>query len=419
MEQFDPKSFPLPVDEEYRLEVLRSLNILDTEKEVEYDRITSLASRIFQTKMSFVSLVDKDRQWFKSACGLDSNETSRGVSFCAYGIAERRPFIVLDATKDVRFSENDLVTGHPHIRFYAGVPIIVDNTAIGSFCIIDDKPRDHFGEEDLDSLKDLAAIVQDQIQLLSATKASTDGARHALKQSQSLAQAGTMAKEQFLSLMSHELRTPLNAIIGFADVIHSEILGPIDNDSYRTYAQEISKSGHRQLHLIDRVLKLVSAGSLELENDTFDLTELVRDCAEMLQGEALLKEISVDPDLPSYALNITTDKALTEQIILELIANAIQFSPSKSQVAVSLAKDSLGQIVFTTRNIGSVTAELTPDSKDQEIGYTHDVYTLDNDGMGLGFPLIQRLCAVTGAKLFIKNRPQNMVQTQVYFSKQN
>lgn len=110
-----------PLDEDARLAVLDSLNILDTDAEEVFDRITRLASRLLGTPMSALSLIDRDRQWFKSRVGLHDTETPRDWAFCSHAIHGQHEFVVHDAHADPRFHDNPLVTGAPYIRFYAGV----------------------------------------------------------------------------------------------------------------------------------------------------------------------------------------------------------------------------------------------------------------------------------------------------------
>jgi len=152
-----------PRDERTRLETLRSLKLLDTSPSERFDRLTRIARRMFGVPISLVSLVDDNRQWFKSRQGLDATETPRDISFCGHAILDDDIFIVPDATKDNRFVDNPLVTDNPNIRFYAGVPLRVSNgSKIGTLCIIDEKPRE-FSEEDLELLRDLAEMVQQEI----------------------------------------------------------------------------------------------------------------------------------------------------------------------------------------------------------------------------------------------------------------
>jgi diguanylate cyclase (GGDEF)-like protein len=152
-----------PRDERTRLETLRSLKLLDTSPSERFDRLTRIARRMFGVPVSLVSLIDDNRQWFKSRQGLDATETPRDISFCGHAILGDDIFIVPDATKDNRFIDNPLVTDEPNIRFYAGVPLRVSNgSKIGTLCIIDEQPRE-FSEEDLELLRDLAEMAQQEI----------------------------------------------------------------------------------------------------------------------------------------------------------------------------------------------------------------------------------------------------------------
>lgn len=157
----------MPVDETQRLMSLHSLRILDTPSEERYDRITRMAKRLFNIEICLVSLVDSERQWFKSRQGLDACETSREISFCGHAILNDGPFIVNDTSLDKRFVDNPLVTDAPFIRFYAGCPIKnPDGYRIGTLCIIDPKPRE-FSDKDVESLSDLAAMVEDEVRVSS------------------------------------------------------------------------------------------------------------------------------------------------------------------------------------------------------------------------------------------------------------
>ncbi|WP_153912705.1 sensor domain-containing diguanylate cyclase [Shewanella sp. TC10] len=154
---------PIHSNEEARLKTLRNLNVLDTAAEERFDRITRLAKRLFSVSICLVSLVDENRQWFKSCQGLVASETPRDISFCGHAIHQQEPFIINDASKDERFSDNPLVTEAPHIRFYTGHPLTMPNgMRVGTLCIIDDKPRE-FSKDDQIALKDLAEMVVSEL----------------------------------------------------------------------------------------------------------------------------------------------------------------------------------------------------------------------------------------------------------------
>jgi PAS domain S-box-containing protein len=151
---------PLPPDEAQRLATLHALDVLDTPPSDELDRITRLASRLFKAPMSAIALIDADRQWFKSSVGLAASETERALSFCGHTILQDEALVVNDARHDPRFADNPVVTGAKPVLAYAGQPIRSrEGHALGTLCVIDHKPR-HFSAADLDTLKDLAAMVE-------------------------------------------------------------------------------------------------------------------------------------------------------------------------------------------------------------------------------------------------------------------
>ena len=157
------KAPKLPANESARLQALHDLALLDSAPEERFDRITRLAQQLFQTPVALVSLVDTDRQWFKSKQGLDACETSREISFCGHAILGEDVFYVPNALEDERFADNPLVTGGPQIRFYAGYPVTtLAGHRIGTLCIIDDKPRE-LSEQDFQALRDLGKCVESEL----------------------------------------------------------------------------------------------------------------------------------------------------------------------------------------------------------------------------------------------------------------
>lgn len=154
---------PLPRNEAKRLEALRSLLILDTPPEERFDRISAFAAKEFDVPMALVSLVDQDRQWFKSNFGLDVSETPRDISFCGHAITMTQTLVVPDALCDPRFATNPLVIGHPFVRFYAGAGLRLPyGQVVGTLCIMDRRPRD-FDRLDVAILNGLRDIVVDEL----------------------------------------------------------------------------------------------------------------------------------------------------------------------------------------------------------------------------------------------------------------
>lgn len=155
-----------PQDEQARLLALESYNILDTLPEQAYDDITYIASTICKTPISLVSLVDKDRQWFKSKVGLKVDETDRDLAFCSHAILEPNNLLIVpDAHKDERFKDNPLVVENPQIRFYAGAVLDTDDGhGLGTLCVIDTKPR-RLNETQIHALQALARQTMAQLNL--------------------------------------------------------------------------------------------------------------------------------------------------------------------------------------------------------------------------------------------------------------
>jgi len=153
----------IPADEAQRLAALNELAVLDTPPEERFDRITRIAAATFDVPIALISLVDRDRQWFKSCVGISISETPREVAFCAHAVEQRADVVVPDTLLDERFADNPLVAGGPRIRFYAGAPLLLKNGAcLGTLCIVDTRPR-HLSAADLVSLHDLRDMVLEQL----------------------------------------------------------------------------------------------------------------------------------------------------------------------------------------------------------------------------------------------------------------
>ncbi|MEC7816125.1 MAG: GAF domain-containing protein [Pseudomonadota bacterium] len=156
----------LPHNETERLRALRESGLLDSDNEERFDRVTRLASRAFDVPIALISLIDRDRQWFKACIGLDTQETPRAISFCGHTILGSGPMIIEDAARDDRFRDNPLVLGAPHIRFYAGMPVCDSSGfAFGTLCLIDTEPRT-FSEDQRIMLREFAALVERELGVL-------------------------------------------------------------------------------------------------------------------------------------------------------------------------------------------------------------------------------------------------------------
>ncbi|HEV2130506.1 MAG TPA: histidine kinase dimerization/phospho-acceptor domain-containing protein, partial [Longimicrobiaceae bacterium] len=298
---------PQPRNEKERLEALRRYEILDTLREAEFDDLARLAAHICQTPVSLITLIDADRQWFKSAVGWEGSETPREIAFCAYTILGSDLLIIPDASKDERFAGNPQVTSEPHIRFYAGVPLITpDAYALGSLCVIDTRPR-NLRPEQREALAALGRQVTHQLQArLTAMRLERELAERALAEKRlreseaalrrahdelekrvlerteqlaratRAAEAASRAKSDFLATMSHELRTPLNHIIGYSEMLAEEA-EDLGQEQLRPDLEKIRSSGKHLLELVEAVLEITRTerGEVELHPEEVSISELL------------------------------------------------------------------------------------------------------------------------------------------------
>lgn len=323
---------PLPENEVERLRALRAYGVLDTAPEEAFDRITRLASRLLKTPIALVSLVDENRQWFKSRHGIDATETPRDMAFCAHAILDDKPLVVRNALADDRFRANPLVEAAPNIRFYAGAPLIDSKGfKLGTLCAIDMIEHKDVSEDDLAVLSDLAALVIDELELRVSIRKEQIANRH---------------KTEFLANMSHEIRTPMNAIIGMNSLLLQSNLGAVE----RGYAETISQSSEGLLQIINDILDFskIEAGKFELESIPFDLQALCEEVCATMGLKAAEKHLDLLLRYPYSAPRyVVGDAGRVRQILFNLIHNAIKFT-EEGHVLLSVSPPTieLGRLKF-------------------------------------------------------------------------
>lgn len=388
-------------NEAKRLESLRAFEILDTHGEEAYDEITLLASEIAGTEIALVSLIDEDRQWFKSRHGLDAAETPRDLAFCAHAILlPDEPFVVEDASRDQRFHDNPLVTNDPSIRFYAGIPLRspVDNMPLGTLCAISPRVM-RLSDEKVEQLRILARQVE---RLLALRRANIDLKAHAsaLEAARIVAERANEAKTRFLATISHDMRTPLNGLLGSLNLLEEEI-NCSDQQALAVTAQSCGKV---LLRLVNDTLDLskIESGSIELAEEPFSPATLIEETATVVRATLTEKpvelDVEIDVNTPEF---LRGDKLRCQQVVLNLLSNAAKFTET-GRISIR-SMDDEGMWVVTVSDMG-------PGIDTEDFQRIFEPYTQSRSGRlnqsggaGLGLSICKRICTLLGGDISVSS----------------
>lgn len=395
-------SIPVAENENERIEALRSLKILDTEPDENFDRITRFAKNLLNVPIALVSLVDSDRQWFKSCIGLDTRETDRGVSFCSRAILQDKIMVIEDATKNPIFAQNSLVTGPPQIRFYAGVPIHgPGNYPIGTLCVIDLKPRLMTNEEKK-SLEDLAKWVEVQLNLKYMNEnlilENWEIENELLKKEQEILnhKNAELKKElevekqkiQYSAILSHELRTPIASIMLNCNLL--EAIAKKTPNQNLEMIKDISRDMKMLNNLVDDAfdLQLILANSFKVKLEKASSEEILSTVkiltASYLEPKKIRLQIEVD-DFEIYC-----DERRISQVLINLIRNAVDFS-TKEGVIIIKAQKINDCVYFTVKDFGEGIPEDKINSIFKKFYQVDTSFTRSNGGTGLGLFICQKI----------------------------
>lgn len=399
------------VGDERRLAVVRATGLLDSEVEEAFDRLTRLAVRLVKIPAAFVSLVDENRDFYKSACGfgepLASFRQLEGPTFCHFTIQSAEPLIIPDTRADPVYRDVPTVQSLG-VAAYVGIPIVISGQVIGAFCSIDVVPHP-WTDDEVEVLKELAAVAVSEISLRAA-RAEAERFREELEVARAEAVAASRAKSDFLAAMSHDLRTPLNAIGGYAQLIEMGLNGPV-TEAQRDGALRIIRAKEHLLILIDDILQFAKAesGQIPLELRPIAVAELCGSLESLIGRQASEKRVEFSCHLQGVenanggALVAVGDIERVLQILVNLSTNAIKFTDAGGRVTVTGgAAGEWAQIVV--RDTGSGIAP-------KHFGEIFEPFVQVSNppgtrgGVGLGLATSRKLARRMGGDIIVESEP--------------
>lgn len=390
----------IPQNEQQRLKALKSFNVLDTLEEQEYDAITRIAADICNTPMALVSLIDEDRQWFKSHHGIDASETPRDLAFCAHAINTPDSLLLVnDANKDERFFDNPLVTGGPQVQFYAGAPLNTkEGESIGTLCVIDTKPRAEFTEKQQASLKDLANQVMAQFEL-----------RRQNIQQKLINEELRIKNNQLKHLsyrLAHDMKTPLlgiSSIVGFIKEDYSEFYKETEIPNYLGI---IDNRVEYMESLINGIINYNAITNAEINLEDFEISKEI----QTILGQQS-ESSSVELQLDNCSHTIKHSLNSFRQILRDLISNSIKFT-NKSNIEIIISyKEDDDFYYFTYEDNGPGIPERY---WEKVFALFEKLGTEGASDTGIGLTTIKALIDKLGGEITIGNRKDN--KEGVYFN---
>jgi len=375
------------IKEAERLTELKSYNILDTLPDQDYDGLTKIAAQICEVPIALISLVDDNRQWFKSSYGLDATETPRDVSFCGHAINDKNnTLIVEDARKDERFFDNPLVIGGPEVIFYTGVPLKSSNgLPLGTLCVIDSKPR-VLSDSQNEALKALSKQV---INLLSLRKKNFK-----LKDLNTQLEEKNSDLEQFAYAASHDIKSPLSNISNLAGMFLADYKNKIDSNGV-DIIELILKSTEQSYKFLDRLMEYsTKLDQLEDVKEDVTITAFKKDILEYYANDPIL-----DLTFTSTLNKLHINTVVIGQILTNLINNAEKYT-DKPTVKVNV------DISETETHYKFIVSDNGPGIKEEYLEKIFKIFIklsktdkYGNEGSGLGLPIVSKLVNKSGGTI--------------------
>jgi len=375
------------IKETERLAELKSYNILDTLPDQDYDGLTKIAAQICDVPIALISLVDNDRQWFKSSFGLEATETPRDLSFCGHAINDKdNALIVEDARKDQRFFDNPLVVGGPKVIFYTGVPLKSSNgLPLGTLCVIDSKPRVLSDSQN----EALTALSKQVVNLLALRKKNFK-----LNDLVTQLEEKNSDLEQFAYAASHDIKSPLSNISNLAGMFLADYKDKIDSKGINII-DLIIKSTEQSYKFLDRLMEYsTKLDQLSDLKEDVTITAFKKDILDYYANDQILK-LSFSTTLKKLHIN----SVIVGQILTNLINNAEKYT-DKPTVNVNI------DISETDTHYKFNVSDNGPGIKKEYLEKIFKIFVklsktdkYGNEGAGLGLPIVSKLVSKSGGTI--------------------
>lgn len=381
------KKPPIPSNEVERLRELQSLKLLEDLPDVDLDLITKLASDICGTKVSLITLIDSKMQIFKSRHGINLENTSREVAFCAHAInAPDKMLIVNDATEDERFKKNPLVTGDPKISFYAGMPLsTIEGVALGTLCVIDSKPK-VLSASQIEALKSLAKLVE---RLFESRRDSLE-----LEKVHNQLELHKNQAEEMVYAIAHDLKNPVDSLQGVFELLLKETDTNLSRNALQ-YIEYASKSTDKMTELIREILDYAKLSSAKEKNELLDLDSIIENIIDLNLPTIKSKDIEVVyKDLPK----IRTSRTLFTIVLRNLIGNAIKYRSTERLLRIEInVQDKTNDWVVSVSDNGK---GIRKENQEKIFKPLYKEDEKDISGVGMGLATCEKIVSNLGGQFW-------------------
>lgn len=381
--------YPKPKNEKLRLQALKGYDILDSISEAEYDSITEIAARICNTPVSLITLIDKDRQWFKSNHGTEITETPREIAFCNYTIVDKDNVLVVpDMRLDKRFANNPLVTKEPKAVFYAGAPLVTpQGYVLGSLCVLDIE-KNNLTKDQISALKALAREIIGKLELRKKIKE--------LKLTQQSLKKTNQKLKEFARIVSHDIKTPIANICMMANSFKKQYGNNLDETSTE-YLNLINLSAKEVLLFIDQVFKKSEKTDQNKPGTKKADTYAVINKVISMVGPPDDIEIKLSGNFPE----IQMDQTSLQQVFQNLISNAIKYNDKqKGLIQITSKSDKSNHYFHISDNGSGIDKQyLRKIFKEKQTLDKTDRY--GNKGTGYGLATVKNILKESNGKISV------------------